>query len=173
MTEATPGPAFFQCPDCHRKSHNPNDIRAGYCGACHRFTGEPDPSLPDPGDDPDRAGDQLGTGTFAALADAAMKLGDTNQIALIAMTGHPDEMLSTTFHVGLSTAIMQDRIIIILRAGRNVIVPKHLVRIAAEIIDWNPDPIAYADTVMDAIRRHLPAGEPQPEDEAVAQPTEL
>jgi hypothetical protein len=26
------------CPDCGRTSHNPNDVREGYCGACHAWT---------------------------------------------------------------------------------------------------------------------------------------
>ena len=30
----------FTCPVCKRVSHNPNDLREGYCGACHDFTGE-------------------------------------------------------------------------------------------------------------------------------------
>jgi hypothetical protein len=25
------------CPHCHRTSSNPNDVREGYCGHCHRF----------------------------------------------------------------------------------------------------------------------------------------
>jgi hypothetical protein len=29
----------FTCPKCERTSHNSNDARAGYCGACHEFTG--------------------------------------------------------------------------------------------------------------------------------------
>jgi hypothetical protein len=33
----------FMCPVCHRTSHNPNDEAAGYCGACHDFTGTPQP----------------------------------------------------------------------------------------------------------------------------------
>lgn len=33
MTE----PAHFTCPDCGRTSHNPNDARERYCGACHTF----------------------------------------------------------------------------------------------------------------------------------------
>lgn len=27
----------FTCPQCHRTSFNPNDIKARYCGACHLF----------------------------------------------------------------------------------------------------------------------------------------
>lgn len=30
----------FTCPRCGRTSHNPNDIREGYCGNCHDWTGE-------------------------------------------------------------------------------------------------------------------------------------
>jgi hypothetical protein len=30
----------FTCPDCGAKSYNPNDIREGYCGRCHRWTGD-------------------------------------------------------------------------------------------------------------------------------------
>jgi len=29
----------FTCPRCGRTSHNPNDEREGYCGACHDWTG--------------------------------------------------------------------------------------------------------------------------------------
>jgi hypothetical protein len=29
----------FTCPDCGATSYNPNDIREGYCGRCHRWTG--------------------------------------------------------------------------------------------------------------------------------------
>lgn len=27
----------FTCPECGRTSHNPNDERYRYCGACHKF----------------------------------------------------------------------------------------------------------------------------------------
>lgn len=37
---ATP-PTSFTCPRCDRTSYNPNDIREGYCGACHNWTGQP------------------------------------------------------------------------------------------------------------------------------------
>lgn len=29
------------CPRCGRTSWNPNDVREGYCGACHDWTGQP------------------------------------------------------------------------------------------------------------------------------------
>lgn len=29
----------FTCPKCTRTSHHPEDVRHGYCGACHEFTG--------------------------------------------------------------------------------------------------------------------------------------
>jgi hypothetical protein len=29
----------FTCPRCKMTSHNPNDIREGYCGSCHAWTG--------------------------------------------------------------------------------------------------------------------------------------
>lgn len=28
------------CPQCNRTSHHPEDVKYGYCGACHEFTGE-------------------------------------------------------------------------------------------------------------------------------------
>jgi hypothetical protein len=31
--------ASFTCPDCGRTSYNLNDVREGYCGFCHAFTG--------------------------------------------------------------------------------------------------------------------------------------
>jgi hypothetical protein len=31
----------FTCPRCGRTSHHPNDVREGYCGACHDWTGQP------------------------------------------------------------------------------------------------------------------------------------
>lgn len=33
-------PAGFTCPRCGRTSHHPDDVRHGYCGACHAFTGD-------------------------------------------------------------------------------------------------------------------------------------
>jgi hypothetical protein len=33
----TQGSAGFECPVCGAVSHNPNDAREEYCGACHRF----------------------------------------------------------------------------------------------------------------------------------------
>lgn len=30
----------FSCPDCGIESFNPNDIREGYCGRCHGWTGK-------------------------------------------------------------------------------------------------------------------------------------
>jgi hypothetical protein len=30
--------ATIRCPACHRVSHHPEDVRQGYCGACHAFT---------------------------------------------------------------------------------------------------------------------------------------
>lgn len=31
-------PEKITCPKCGRTSWNPNDVREGYCGACHAFT---------------------------------------------------------------------------------------------------------------------------------------
>ena len=31
----------FTCPRCERTSHNENDARAGYCGACYEVTDPP------------------------------------------------------------------------------------------------------------------------------------
>ncbi|EKO3439456.1 hypothetical protein NTE19_003348 [Vibrio fluvialis] len=28
----------FECPKCHKKSYNQNDIEKGYCGNCNEFT---------------------------------------------------------------------------------------------------------------------------------------
>lgn len=39
--DCVPGEASITCPRCKRTSYNPNDIREGYCGACHAWTGEP------------------------------------------------------------------------------------------------------------------------------------
>jgi ribosomal protein L37E len=33
--------APFTCPRCGMTSYNPNDIREGYCGNCHDWTGRP------------------------------------------------------------------------------------------------------------------------------------
>lgn len=35
--EQVPG---YTCPRCGRTSHNPNDVRERYCGACHLFEGD-------------------------------------------------------------------------------------------------------------------------------------
>lgn len=32
----------FTCPQCGRTSYNPNDLREGYCGNCHDWTGTPE-----------------------------------------------------------------------------------------------------------------------------------
>lgn len=32
--------AAFTCPRCSRTSHHPEDLRQGYCGACHDWTGD-------------------------------------------------------------------------------------------------------------------------------------
>lgn len=34
------------CPECRRTSHNPNDVREGYCGACAWWTSVPGLWLP-------------------------------------------------------------------------------------------------------------------------------
>lgn len=34
-----PSPSFT-CPECGSVSHNPDDVRNGYCGHCHDWTGE-------------------------------------------------------------------------------------------------------------------------------------
>lgn len=34
--------AHVTCPRCGRTSYNPNDVREGYCGACHDWTGRVD-----------------------------------------------------------------------------------------------------------------------------------
>lgn len=31
----------FTCPRCGMTSHHPEDVRQGYCGNCHDWTGEP------------------------------------------------------------------------------------------------------------------------------------
>jgi len=36
------------CPDCGMTSYNPHDIRWGYCGNCHEFTGESLAGTPNP-----------------------------------------------------------------------------------------------------------------------------
>lgn len=38
MTAAATG---ITCPVCGRISHHPDDVREGYCGACHDWTSEP------------------------------------------------------------------------------------------------------------------------------------
>lgn len=34
-----PEPLSFTCPTCGMTSHNPNDVKFGYCGNCHAYTG--------------------------------------------------------------------------------------------------------------------------------------
>lgn len=34
-------PPSIRCPRCGRISHHPDDVREGYCGACHDWTSEP------------------------------------------------------------------------------------------------------------------------------------
>ncbi len=40
--EYVPPPPSFRCPVCKMVSYNPNDVREGYCGNCHAFTGKRD-----------------------------------------------------------------------------------------------------------------------------------
>lgn len=50
----------FTCPRCGRTSHNPNDEREGYCGACSDWTGRP--SVPrDTRPEPTKERDERGT----------------------------------------------------------------------------------------------------------------
>jgi len=35
-------PPSITCPRCGKTSHHPDDVREGYCGACHDFTGPAD-----------------------------------------------------------------------------------------------------------------------------------
>lgn len=37
---------FFTCPKCRKVSHNPDDVREKYCGACHLFFGETKEGMP-------------------------------------------------------------------------------------------------------------------------------
>lgn len=34
-------PTSITCPKCGRTSHHPEDVRWGYCGACHWWTSDP------------------------------------------------------------------------------------------------------------------------------------
>lgn len=34
-------PPSITCPRCGRTSRHPDDVREGYCGACHDWTSEP------------------------------------------------------------------------------------------------------------------------------------
>ncbi len=36
--EPTREPLSYTCPRCGRTSHHPDDVREGYCGACHDWT---------------------------------------------------------------------------------------------------------------------------------------
>lgn len=36
--ELPAGVEAITCPRCHRTSYNANDVREGYCGACHAWT---------------------------------------------------------------------------------------------------------------------------------------
>jgi hypothetical protein len=39
-------PGAFTCPVCGAVSHHADDVRYGYCGACHAFTGAPEAPAP-------------------------------------------------------------------------------------------------------------------------------
>jgi hypothetical protein len=46
VTPTAPCPSF-RCPACGRVSYHPEDVRQGYCGACHDWTGtQPPPPAP-------------------------------------------------------------------------------------------------------------------------------
>ena len=38
--------ATFRCPVCGSTSRHPEDVRHGYCGRCHAFTGAPEAPAP-------------------------------------------------------------------------------------------------------------------------------
>jgi hypothetical protein len=38
-----PSVPSFTCPRCDRTSYNEFDVREGFCGACHAWTGTPAP----------------------------------------------------------------------------------------------------------------------------------
>lgn len=40
-----PAPPTFICPVCHMVTWNRNDVREGYCGRCHDWTGPKRPGL--------------------------------------------------------------------------------------------------------------------------------
>jgi hypothetical protein len=46
LTDKANLPASFTCPKCGAVSHNPNDVREKYCGACHLFFGEVETGMP-------------------------------------------------------------------------------------------------------------------------------
>jgi hypothetical protein len=64
VSEQPPG---FSCPKCGRTSHHPDDIREGYCGACHDWTGTPaggaTATIPLSGTDPANLTIALGDGS--------------------------------------------------------------------------------------------------------------
>lgn len=35
-------PASITCPECGKTSHNPNDVKYGYCDNCHEYTSVPE-----------------------------------------------------------------------------------------------------------------------------------
>ena len=40
-------PETFTCPRCGMTSANPDDVREGYCGNCHDWTGEQSEAEPE------------------------------------------------------------------------------------------------------------------------------
>lgn len=42
VREARADRPSFTCPDCGARSWHPEDIRHGYCGRCHAYTGRSD-----------------------------------------------------------------------------------------------------------------------------------
>jgi hypothetical protein len=45
MSAPNPSTGHFTCPECGMTSHHPDDVREGYCGRCHDWTGRPDPNI--------------------------------------------------------------------------------------------------------------------------------
>jgi hypothetical protein len=96
-------PSSITCPRCGRTSHNPNDVREGYCGACHDWTTTPLPGIDSPGrdalaDEMRRALDEemrYDDDDWTRLADAALRW-----FAGRAPSGRGDDVSTTTTEAG-------------------------------------------------------------------------
>jgi hypothetical protein len=129
---------------CGARSWNPNDVKFGYCGRCHEFTGTK--GAADWSTDPEAREwiEGVRTGLVPKLEESALT------ISLVPEGNQTD----VKFAVELGMSIMMEKpIMLVIAPGQRV--PPALVKIADEIVevDWRADPKLGQERMAEAIGR--------------------